>query len=619
SIYVIDPQSSRFLEINEAAHTLLGYERDELLAKRVTDISITDPDPETWRRGVDQLRAMPYHIFAGEQIHKDGTTIPVEVNARLIRLDGREYMISVARDIRGRNRAAAAVVEEKNKLDAVLAALGDGLTMQDLQFRVIYQNEAHKKLQGDHIGELCYRAYHDGRTQVCDGCLLALCFADGKTHHRETSFLAANGETMHTEVSASPVRDALGNIYAGIEITRDITTRKLLEQDLIKRQKLESVGVLAGGIAHDFNNMLTAILGNISLAGLRLPLDSKPRRLIAAAEQACNRAKHLTQQLLTFSRGGTPVTHTASISSLIRESAAFTLRGSKAQCVVSPMANDLWLVEVDEGQLNQVIQNLVKNSEQAMPQGGSVYLAAENVEVSDAEIETLPGGKYVKITVKDEGQGMPAAMFAKIFDPYFTTKEMGNGLGLAVCYSIVKNHQGVITVDSREGIGSEFSLYLPASDKKLAPVKLDNVLGLPTKNRGRILLMDDDEMVQNVSAQLLRHLGYQVVIAEDGGRAAALFLAAQKSGAPFDAVILDLTIPGGMGGMETITRLLEIDPAVKAIVSSGYATDPIMANYKEYGFAAVIPKPFTLNELSQILWRVIYEDADGCADTDDDG
>lgn len=600
AIYVIDVQTSRFIETNEAASLFLGYGREEFLSLGVIDISATHPDLASWQQSIEFLRTVPYHVFEGEQIHKDGSRLPVEVNVRLLRHEGNEYILSVARDIRDRKRAADALVEEKNKLEAVLTSLGDGVTVQDRQFKILYQNKIHKAKQGDHKGELCYHAYQ-GLDTICKGCLLVRCFEDGNTHRRETSATTPEGKTIYLEVSASPVRDAQGNIYAGIETVRDITSRKLLEQELVKRQKLESVGVLAGGIAHDFNNMLTAILGNVSLASLKLPRDSESQQLLSSAERACSRAKNLTQQLLTFSKGGAPVTQTASISSLIAESATFTLRGSKARCVVGPIPEDLWPVDVDEGQIDQVIQNLVKNAEQAMPQGGSVYVSAENIEVLDNVIPSLREGKYIKITIKDEGVGISPSMLENIFDPYFTTKTSGSGLGLAVCYSIIVNHRGIITVESSERVGTAFSIFLPASDKELIPVEAVTEVIQKEKRGARILLMDDDEMVQKVCVHLLEHLGYQVASAFDGETAVSLFQVAKEGGVAFDAVILDLTVPGGMGGLETLSKLLEIDSTVKAIVSSGYANDPIMSDYKKYGFAAIIPKPFTLDDLRKKL------------------
>ncbi len=606
AIYVIDPETCKFLEINEAAYKLLGYTQDELLAKRVIDISATDDNINKWRQGIEYLRTVPYQIFEGEQIHKNGSLIPVEVNVSLITLDNKEYIISVARDIRDRKRDRDAVIKEKNKLKAAITALGDGLTMQDRQFRIIYQNEAHKEKQGDRAGEFCYQAYQ-GLDQICEGCLLVLCFKDGKTHRRETSIITTDGKKIYLEVSASPVRNAQGEIYAGIETVRDITSRKLLEQKVAKHQKLDSIGVLAGGIAHDFNNMLAAILGNISLANLNLPKNSKSHKLLLEAEKACNIATTLTQQLLTFSKGGAPITKTAAISSLIIESVKFTLRGSKVRGDTTSVPADLWPVEVDEGQINQVIQNLTKNAEQAMPQGGNIYLSAENIilDSDTADSLSLMSGKYIKITLRDEGVGIAPNELSQIFDPYFTTKKTGNGLGLAVCYSIIKNHHGVINVDSKEGKGTIFTLYLPVSNKKLAVTQKEITNVATEKKEARILLMDDDEMVQAVSMKLMEHLGYRVEQAKDGEEAIALFSEAKASGDDFDAVILDLTVPGGMGGLETMTHLLEIDQGVKGIVSSGYANDPIMANYSKYGFSAVIPKPFTIEDLNKILHQVI--------------
>jgi len=369
--------------------------------------------------------------------------------------------------------------------------------------------------------------------------------------------------------------------------------------------KLESIGILAGGIAHDFNNILTAVLGNISLAKLYSERGSKAFERLTVAEKAATRARSLTQQLLTFSKGGTPVKKALLISDMIRDCAEFALRGSNVSCSFS-FADDLWPVEVDPGQLSHVLNNLFINADQAMPEGGRTLIRAENVTVTGQDGLAIPDGKYVKITIQDSGVGIPEEHITKVFDPYFTTKPTGSGLGLATAYSIIKGHRGLITAESSSGVGSKFHIYLPAAPGLAVPER--DIEGHPISGRGRILLVDDEESIRDVASELLAILGYQVKPARDGAEAVALYENALRSTAPFDAVIMDLTIPGGIGGKEAVQKLREINPQVKAIVSSGYSNDPVMANYRQYGFDGVVAKPYNADELSEALQKLLGRD-----------
>jgi nitrogen-specific signal transduction histidine kinase/CheY-like chemotaxis protein len=388
-------------------------------------------------------------------------------------------------------------------------------------------------------------------------------------------------------------------------VFRDVTQQKKREEELLKIKKLESVGVLAGGIAHDFNNILTSILGNINLAGFHIEKDHKSHRLLQEAEKASLRAKDLTQQLLTFSKGGDPVRETASITQVITDSADFVLRGSNVKCRYA-IPEDLWLVDIDTGQMSQVIQNLVINARHAMPEGGEINISGENI--ADITKETglsLPGEKYIKITVADTGGGIPEKYLGKIFDPYFSTKQEGSGLGLAVTHSIINRHDGHISVRSKSGEGATFTIYLPASaEQKSRDVKEE--AQAPEKTvRGTILVMDDEEMIQDMTKQVLSCFGHEVLQAKDGREAIAIFREHYHSDHPVDVIIMDLTIPGGMGGKEAIEEILKIDPDAKAIVSSGYSNDPVMANYRQHGFKATISKPFKMDQLTEIINSVL--------------
>jgi len=389
--------------------------------------------------------------------------------------------------------------------------------------------------------------------------------------------------------------------WASWGIGMDITARKRMEEELHKAGKLESLGILAGGIAHDFNNILTAVVGNISLAKTRIESQSIAWKRLHEAEKASLRAKDLTRQLLTFVAGGAPIKKAASIKEILRDSASFALRGANVRCRFQ-IAEDLWPVEVDEGQMVQVINNLIINATQAMPEGGTVDVCAENITLTSS-LPPLEKGAYVRIDIADQGTGISPEHLSKIFDPFFTTKAQGSGLGLATTYSIINKHEGHIVVESKPEQGTTFNIYLPASIQSV-PIK-SREIPPPVRGSGRILLMDDDRHILDVTQEELEHLGYEVHIATDGAEAISLYKEAKKSNSRFDAIILDLTIPGGMGGKETIHRLLQIDPDVNAIVASGYSNNPVMANYNLHGFHGIITKPYRIQELSEVLHQIL--------------
>ncbi len=383
---------------------------------------------------------------------------------------------------------------------------------------------------------------------------------------------------------------------------RDITERKKMEEEILKAQKLESLGILAGGIAHDFNNLLTGIMGNISLAKTSVAHGEKAYTRLNEAERACNQTKGLTSQLLTFAKGGAPIKKLDSISRIIVDSAEFVLCGSNVRCVFD-LPDDLWCIEVDGGQMSQVINNLIINADQAMPHGGVVIVRAENSVLSSDTLLPLQEGKYVHILISDQGTGIPEENLTKIFDPYFTTRKSGSGLGLTSVYSIISKHDGHVSVESIPGTGTTFHLHLPAMKETI--INDANPLESPSNRsgKGRILFLDDEILVRHTARDMLEHLGYRVDLCEDGTDALKLYHEAMESGEPFIVVFLDLTVPGGMGGKVAMKKLLEMDPDVKAVVTSGYSNDPILAYYREYGFCGVVEKPFNFDTLVEALER----------------
>ncbi|RLB68709.1 MAG: hybrid sensor histidine kinase/response regulator, partial [Deltaproteobacteria bacterium] len=394
-----------------------------------------------------------------------------------------------------------------------------------------------------------------------------------------------------------------------IIVIRDITEKVHLRKEMETNQKLESIGLLAGGIAHDFNNLLTAIYGNISLAKMFPDNQEKVSHYLEKTEQSLSQAQGLTQQLLTFARGGSPVKQLVAIGPLLHEVAKFSLRGSNTDVEIN-IATDLWSASVDTGQFSQIINNLAMNASQAMPNGGRLTIKAENVILSPAELPVESNNdRFIKITMSDQGVGISPEHLNKIFDPYFTTKRTGSGLGLATVFSIIKNHNGLINVESKSDAGTTFTIHLPASGTTPAAAT-EHTTETNQMVTGKILVMDDEEVVRETCGEMLIVMGHTVDYAANGQEALDKYQQALKVQQPFDLVIMDLTIPGGIGGKEAIQLLLEIDPKAKAIVSSGYSHDDVMANFRDYGFLGVVAKPYIMDSFSRVIQEILARPAD---------
>lgn len=386
------------------------------------------------------------------------------------------------------------------------------------------------------------------------------------------------------------------------QLRAEIAQREQAEEELLRARKLESLGVLAGGIAHDFNNFLTVVQGNLEVAKAQMNADQPAQEFLDQAASACQRAKLLSSQLLTFAKGGAPVRRVVSIAQLITDAVHLARTGSPVGIGVK-IAEDLWPAEVDPGQIGQVLHNILLNARQAMPDGGTIEVRAENVAFADSLDDA---GPRVRISIRDSGRGMAADVLRRIFDPYFTTKPGGNGLGLATAYAIVGKHGGHISVESTPDVGTAFTVDLPASlETPLPPPPV--TVPVPTGTE-RLLVMDDDEALRILFEAVLSKLGYDVQTARDGAEAIAVCETAKAAGKGFGAVVLDLTVTGGMGGLEAAGRLKQLDPSLKLIVSSGYSEAPVMSHFGEYGFDAVIVKPWTVKEMSEVLRSVLVAD-----------
>ena len=493
------------------------------------------------------------------------------------------------------------LASERELLKVTLNSIGEGVMAIDQQGLIAFINKSAADLIGHNPGEVIgkpfgkiFYLFNDKTSEPVD-------FRKIQNPSNNLMILTRDLKEVPIAFSSSPIKTSDGQIIGTVAVFQDITEKLKTQQELSKADKLESLGILAGGIAHDFNNTLGAILSNIQLAIMKMEKSQDFRKYLLNTIETARKASNLTKQLLTFSKGGAPVRKDSSLVDLIKDTVEFALRGAKVKAEFE-IPDNLWLASIDEGQISQVLNNLVINAEQAMPRGGVIEVTAENV-VLGVDFGVKPGN-YVKISVKDQGIGIPKENLSKIFDPFFTTKKDGNGLGLATSYSIIRHHEGCLQVESQEGWGTTFYIYLPASSGFLTNTNSQREVTASGKGL-KILLMDDEENILHAVGEMLMNYGYQVVLTIDGDRAIQAYQEAAKNGEPFDAVIVDLTVPGGKGGQEVIAYLRDFDPKIKAIVSSGYAHDLIISDYERFGFKGVASKPYKFEELNKVLQMVL--------------
>lgn len=589
----IGNQQGQFTEVNESALLLTGYTREELLAKTMSSLFADD-----------ELHQSPLRydlLFEGKTIRadrnlvkKDGTIIPIEMNSRML---PNGALQAVIRDISARIQLEQSLEEhlkhQQNIIDAAFEAIGifvDGIC--------VIQNKRAEELFGYTIEEAIGRPATDWiapaeRERVKQKILFGVeDLYESVGIHKDGSEFPIDIQARITTYNGKPAR---------ITAARDITSRKKAENDLLTLQKLESIGTLAGGLDHDLNNILTGLFGNLSLARIHLKEEDRAYQFIEKAEESLTRFTRITNKLLTFSKGGQPVTQSVNLKDLIQDIVHFDLAGSN---VIAHLSSDehLWTARVDEGQIQQVFSNLIINANQAMPDGGNLLIKLFNTDNTSGIISNLPIGLYIKIEVDDEGKGIHPDNLVNIFDPYFTTKEHGSGLGLTSVHSIVSKHGGLISASSVVDKGTRFTVYLPAEKENTNKENfIETNQTTQLEKPFRILLMDDDSSVCTICKNLLESIKCPVSVAHNTSEAIKLFSQADKDEIPFDIAILDLTIPGEAGGIETVKELLAINKRTKMVVSSGYSDNPVMANYKEYGFSAVLAKPYTLDKLMTML------------------
>jgi PAS domain S-box-containing protein len=613
--HAILDMTGRMVYCNGTFASLHGYQVEALVGQPVSMLHT----PEQWEEGRRLARKLTAEgeLVAEKLWHsrQDGSVFPALVNVQIVRdEDGTPLMLSASIvDISDLTDAIDALEAERERLAVTLRSISDGVIATDMHGRISLLNPqaeaftgwSQQEAMGREAAEVYRASAVDGRRS--DPIAEVLAAGEALKEPESVSLVSRDGAERLVSQGASPLCDADGDMVGVVLVFRDVTEQERLREEVYQAHKLESLGVLAGGIAHDFNNLLTSLVGQINLARQAVRAPEVTAELLAA-ERAAMQARHLSQQLLTFSRGGAPVKTPLSLGWLIEDAMEFSLSGSKVAADLDLEAG-LWPVEADEGQIRQVVSNLTLNAIQATCGAGRIRVRARNVQ--DPPVASLPPGRYVQVEVQDHGSGLPQDIVDKIFDPYFTTKRNGTGLGLTIAYSIIRKHGGQIAAHSEPGQGSTFSFHLPATDKPLPVADVDPPLTAAAS--ARVLVMDDDAFIRKVISAMLKQLGYEAEVVSESQGAVQQFAQALADGRPFDAVVLDLTIKGGEGGIETLRKIREIHPQATVLACSGYCNDPAMAHYSDYGFDGVIVKPYRLQDLAEALGAVL-----GKAESGDD-
>jgi PAS domain S-box-containing protein len=525
--------------------------------------------------------------------------------SRFIDESGKRYLVGIIRDISDRKQAETELADEKERLAVTLSSIGDGVITTDTAGNVLLLNRAAEELTGWSSAEAegrplaeVFRIVHETTREPCADPIRQV------VTHRETielanhtSLISRSGREYAIADSAAPIRDNSGEVIGVVLVFRDVTDKQTLEGYVRKSQKLESLGLLAGGIAHDFNNLLGAIFGYADIA-LEETSEPSVAEYLRKSLSNIDRARALTQQLLTFAKGGAPQLALANLATFTQETVEFALSSSSIRCRFE-IAEDLKPCLLDQNQISQVIENLTINAQQAMPVGGTLTVSLANTSVSEDDDRPLVAGEYLRLSISDQGTGIPAEHLPKIFDPYFTTRPTGHGLGLSTCFSIVARHDGYIDVETRLDVGTTFHVYLPVASGIEETVR--RTPGTAHEGSGHFLVMDDEEGIRDLLEIALTGFGYTVSLTASGDEARDLCRARAAAGQPLAGMIFDLTVPGGRGGKEVIADIREVYPDVPAFVVSGYSEDPVMSRPEDFGFQASLSKPFTRQALATML------------------
>ena len=617
AIVLAEVDTGVLIDVNRKYCELTKYSKEEIIGRTAAELGLfSEEDRNRFLRelqvsGDVQGLEMDFKV-------KDGTILNALLFSKIIQLSNKTFTLNICIDVTEQKHAE----EELKKSEDFNRTLFKYNPIQtiavDLKGRIVDYNIA-KEQSGDRLPDIGNVMYKDYAGRHKENMYAAMMDSIKRGELKEFPALKYKDKFLSVTIAPYP--------YGAIITSQNITERIALEERLAHAEKMEAIGTLAGGIAHDYNNLLAVILGNIDLIELSAQPGSEMDRSLSHAKEACMRAKDLAHKLITFSKGGAPVKRVASIIEMLKESSDFALAGSNVNCEFY-ISDNLWPVEYDENQMKHVINNLITNADQGMPDGGTIRVSAENIPIGSEDkdpILQLPAGKYIKISIQDHGIGIPPERLSRVFDPYFSTKERGTqkgmGMGLATVYSIINKHNGQVTVESEEGAGSTFHIYLPAAEAEgmelrakggyevkqstIPPGRKPLRAGGINQQSPRVLVMDDEEMLRNLADQMLNRLGYDIETAKNGSEAIELYKQAMNAGKPFDAVILDLTIKGGMGGKGAVKALLKIDPQVKAIVASGYSNDPVITDFKQYGFMDALVKPHTMEDLGNALDKIM--------------
>ncbi len=604
AIFWADAETGILLNCNRAAELMLEAPRSVIIGKHQTTLhpaELLEETAATFRKAAADPLAFP--STEAIVLSHSGKWIPVEITHAVTRIADKATIQGIFRDITERKLVEEAMRKKTELLDLAR----DAIIVRDLDGTVRFWNHGAQEMYGYPPEQAMGSRTHE---------LLRTIFPNDIGEIQEILLRDGywEGQLTHTTSSGNCIKVASrwvlqrkddGQILRVLEINTDITEHEKLQLEMLKVQKLESLGVLAGGIAHDFNNVLTGILGNISFARMFLDDSHRASKILLEAEKASQRATDLAYQLLTFAKGSQPIKKALSVRQILNASTSLVLRGSNVKCLIE-LPEGLKAIEADEGQLSQACNNIIINAAQAMPGGGTITMRGDNVTLDESNPLSLAAGEYVRLNFADTGCGISEEDQKRIFDPYFTTKSRGSGLGLASVHSIVAKHGGHISVRSQAGVGTTFELLLPASQAAASEPEADRGAAPARGQRGtRLLVMDDEEIIRSLTSEMLGELGYEVQTCINGEQAVVMYGEALQAGMPFGAVIMDLTVPGGMGGKEAAVEILKLDPAARLIVSSGYSNDPVMANYTSYGFSAMIVKPYHLADMAQTLGRLL--------------
>ncbi|MHA1776765.1 MAG: PAS domain S-box protein [Promethearchaeota archaeon] len=603
-------------ECNKKASAIFKCSKEDLIGRHLWELS-TDYKPNISNEN-NKFNQIFENLAIGDEIQFqyafrrfDKTTFEADTKFSHIRILEQSYIFCILNDNSFQRKLQLALTRERNLLNTTLNHIQDAVFSLNSEGEILLFNPMAENITGFSRNEVIGKKlsevltfYFFDRNSISFSLFdeIKEKYLQTQSKFFEDRVIMQTKSNLKRKLSyhCSVMIQIPNQIQGYVFVFRDITVQEKIREERLKAQKMESIGLLAGGIAHDFNNILASILGNVSIAKLELESEnSEVCQLLNETEHAINRAKNLTKQLLTFSKGGAPIKKVISLKNLIEESTKFALRGTNIRYFYHCSPN-LWNVEVDEGQIGQCLHNLIINAKQAMPEGGNIIIEASNVENPEKIPVLRSDKKYIMISILDQGQGIPLKIQSKIFDPYFTTKEHGSGLGLAIVYSIITNHGGNIDFDSKPGEGTIFYIYLPVAEEKSINQKKETQQNISQKT-GRILIMDDERPIRMIFDKMLSRIGFKVDLTKEGHELLALYKNNYEKGIFYDYLILDLTIPGGIGGKEVAKKIKDIDKNQKIIVTSGYSNDPIMSNYQDYGFIARLEKPFTIYELNKIF------------------